>query len=739
MKKNKNNFKICIIASVLAIFPIASSFAIEFPTLEIDPQKNLVKTLETKATEAEPDENEIKFQADNIYHNQKEDLIIANGNVEIEKNGVIIKADRISYNKKLDKIVAEGNVVILEQNGTIAFSKYAELTDKMEKGLIFNIKVIMIDKSRLVAKEGRQIDKYTKELSYAAYTPCDVCQGKDPLWAVKSTKITQDEKSQNLYYKNASIELGGVPVFYTPFLSHPSPSVKRRSGFLTPSFGGSSKLGFVVQPRYFWDIDDYSDLTYMPKISSSEGILHELEYKKYFYNADMKIKGSYIKDSEGDTRGHLFSDSTYEINDIWRAKAKIEYTSDDEFMKEFKVDEEDDQPWLVNNLKLEGFDNRDYASIDAYHYKIITDDFSDKNAPKILPLINLEKIGKPGKYGAYTVTNLNFASVLRDTDTANSSYRTTLFNAWVLPYTSDFGEKYKLTASLQSDVFQIDNYVNDNNETFDGTTARFFPQLGLQWSLPLIKSNGSSQHIVEPIVLAVLAQNGGNKSDSIPNEDSRDIELTDTNLFDLDRYRGYDMNETGSRVNYGINWSAYGQKTGRSSIFLGQSYKFKDDKEFPEGSGLDDNLTDYIGRIYAEPNQYFNLNYRFRLDKDDNDLNYSDLTAQIGRPILNTKISYIYLTETDPTDVDYEERHELYTSIGSALTQYWNGSIYYRTDLTENGGTIEYGLAAIYDDECFKFIADVEKDFSNDNEYNGGFSFTFTLEFKTLGAFSAGG
>ena len=40
------------------------------------------------------------------------------------------------------------------------------------------------------------------------------------------------------------IKVYDIPIFYFPKLSHPDPTVERRSGFLTPSFTDSKNLGW---------------------------------------------------------------------------------------------------------------------------------------------------------------------------------------------------------------------------------------------------------------------------------------------------------------------------------------------------------------------------------------------------------------------------------------------------------------------------------------------------------------
>ena len=265
-----------------------------------------------------------------------------------------------------------------------------------------------------------------------------------------------------------------------------------------------------------------------------------------------------------------------------------------------------------------------------------------------------------------------------------SSQRMTMINSWNLPYTSPYGEKYRLVASVKSDAYYIDNYTNPDNEKFTGEVGRVFPQLGLEWKMPFVKATDTSRHIIEPVVVAVAAPNGGNKIDKIPNEDSQNSDLDDTNVLDIDRYAGYDRNDTGSRISYGLNWSSYGTIMGRTQAFIAQSYNFSNDHdEFGANNDENSHFSDYVGRIYANPNDYLDMNYRFRFDKDTLEMRYSELAARIGPNILNAYISYIYLQESDATMAEeLGDRKELYTAISSQLTKDWSISIYNRQDLT---------------------------------------------------------
>ena len=355
-----------------------------------------------------------------------------------------------------------------------------------------------------------------------------------------------------------------------------------------------------------------------------------------------------------------------------------------------------------------------------------------KEKPFIMPVMTYENISDSNSYGAYFKNTFNMASVYRE-DAARDQ-RLTMINSWNLPYTSPYGEKYKFVASLKSDLYYIDNYVNAEGNEFTGTVARVFPQIGIEWRLPFVKATESSRQIIEPVIVAALAPNGGNKDNKIPNEDSQDIEFDDTNILNLDRYPGYDRNDSGSRISYGINWSSYGDRMGRTSAFIAQSYRFSKTEGFGEYLDQRSYFSDYVGRINATPNEYLDLNYRFTIDKDSFNFNYNELTAGLGPSMMRLYVSYIYLQNNPNSAIQgYRERQELYTALNLGLTRDWTLRLYNRQDLANIDKSLEYGGSAIYEDECMKFILNIKRYNYDTSDYDNDYEYTATFLFKTLG------
>jgi LPS-assembly protein len=703
------------------------------PKATLAPKYDITNVLNTSGEDTET--TDVYFSADALQNDSSANVITATGNVEIIRQDMTLHADRVIYDQANDHVTADGNVVLLEKNGNVVFADTINLQDRMQKADVDNIKVVLLDKTRLAAKSFHKKDNDRKILRKAVYTPCDNCQDESPLWQLKAFKVLHNPESQNIEYQNAFLELKGIPVMYTPYFAHPDPSVKHRSGFLFPRLMSNNFLGAAIQPQYFWDISPQENITFNPIISSDKSPVYAAVYNKYFYNGELNASGSFLRDTDKDDspadRGNLFLYGRYELNDIWVADTDINYVSDPDYLKDLSFPQKDDS-WLTSRVRLQAFDNRNYALVEAYYYDMLSYQLRHTNAPYVLPLMSYENISTPDQYGAYVRTVLSTASVYHDEDD-DTSHRATMINSWNLPYTSPYGEKYRLTASLKSDAYYVTQYQYTNDESYTGTTGRVFPQIGLEWRLPFIQNTENTSQILEPIIVAAVAPNQDNKPDKIPNEDSQNVEVTDANIFDLDRYSGYDRNDTGSRVSYGLNWSFYGKQWGRSAVLLAQSYEFDKDDNIVNRRQNSEHFSDYIGRIYAAPSQYFDLNYRFKIDKDTYSLNYSELAASVGNDALRLSTSYIFFPEAENLAYgNYDRRREIYTSLSSKVTRNWSVNIFVRQDLEDNS-TISNGGGIIYEDECARFALSVEKEYSDNPNDENDFSYYFTFYLKTLG------
>ena len=208
--------------------------------------------------------NPAAFSADEMTHDKDLGVITARGHVEINHEQRSLLADTISYNQGADIITAKGNVTLHRPSGEVIFADFMEVTGDLKNGLIQDLRAVLADRSRFAAKKATLVNDETMTLDHSSYTRCEPCKEdptREPLWQVKAIKVVHDKKNMVVEYIDAWLEIAGIPVLYTPYLSTPDPSIKRKTGLLTPSFRISSDTGALVNVPYFQVLDDHSDVT----------------------------------------------------------------------------------------------------------------------------------------------------------------------------------------------------------------------------------------------------------------------------------------------------------------------------------------------------------------------------------------------------------------------------------------------------------------------------------------------
>ena len=674
-----------------------------------------------------------KLSADSMTYDRDLGLITATGHVEIEYGGRTLLADKVTYNQKTDVVLADGNVSMSDLTGKVLFGDKIEITGDLKDGVIYNIGLVLEDKSRIAGTGARRSNGTITETNNAVYSPCELCAedpSAAPLWQLKAVKVVHDSEKKQITYRNAWLEMYGIPVAYTPYLSHPDPTVKRRSGFLAPSLGNSSDLGSRVFIPYFWAIDDYQDATLTPMLSTDGGQGAIAQYRRNYKRGLIEMNGSFVGDDpDRGTRGYIDFESEYHINKTWRAGLNLETASDDTYTRHYGFTTE---PVLESRAYLEGFRNQNYQVLNAYSFRDLRQEDGLDESPLVIPMYDFNYNGKRDKIGGFAAFDFNALNLYRETgtDTRRMAFRP----RWDRPFNGPFGELYKASVSLAADAYHASNVIRDNGTSFTGSSARVVPRAALSWRLPLISPGENYSQTIEPLASFVAAPNGGD-SDKIPNEDSQELEFDETNLFQDNRYDGFDRVDRGMRLNYGVNWVLTGNKQGSSSVFLGQSYRPVADTSSTKKVGVEENFSDYVGRIQITPHKYLNLLYRTQFSPDNFTPQRNEITSTIGSPALKLNTNYIFIDQQQGSE--FAGREEIYGSLSSQVNRNWSTSISARRDMTASEMR-SLGLRLVYEDECVRFTTQLARSFFEDRDLQPSDSITFTLLLKTLGEIHTG-
>jgi LPS-assembly protein len=725
----------------------------------------------------------ILFRADEIQYDEQLALTIARGHVEISQGGQVLLADTVSYNQRTDTVTASGHVSLTEPTGEIVFADFMELRDSMTAGFAKNVRMLMADRSRLAANTMRRTNANHTELVRGVYSPCDLCENDPsapPIWQLKAREIDHDTELQRVEFRDAVMEIDGWPVFYTPYMSAPDPSVKRASGFLPPSIGASSTLGAHVTVPYYWVLGPDKDLTLAPRFYTVAGPLMDAEYRERFSNGTLdavatlnhsNVGTGESTSSQGEQwRGNIDEHSVFDLDDTWRTGLDIQRVSDQTYLLRFGFG----NPLLnaeISRAYLEGFDLRGSTDVNAYLFQPLLPGLGDSTQPIVLPVINRNWQSEPDALGGRWNLNANLLDIVREVGT--QTRRLSLGSEWDRSFVDGFGGHYDFSASIRGDGYSIGDLSNVSNPELptaffpvDGhpavaptpttfTTGRTFPQVGLVWRYPLIHRGEDFTEVIEPIVGGFAGPSSGNRR-NIPDEDSLSFEYTDSDLFRRDRLAGYDILDTGQRVDYGTQFGLYNKEGGSYRFLVGQSYRAQPNLFLPIGSGAEKRLSDMVGRVTLSPNNYIDLIYRFRYDTSPWSSQFQQVSASVGPQALRLSGNFVYLPAqvqgeqvTNPStgqNVLYGKREQLSFAVTAKLTRYWSMQVAETISLTNSTTLVNnvptpaassaslYGsLSAIYQDECMAFVGAVTQSGIRSGDVVPGYSVLFSVVFKNLG------
>ena len=118
---------------------------------------------------------------------------------------------------------------------------------------------------------------------------------KCPPWSIQASEMLHDNKKKTIYYDNAVIKVYDIPIFYFPRLSHPDPTVDRRSGFLPPTFSDTKNLGFGISIPYFFAINNDKNFTLTSNFYNTENPLFWVNTINFFKNSFFLIDFGYTE------------------------------------------------------------------------------------------------------------------------------------------------------------------------------------------------------------------------------------------------------------------------------------------------------------------------------------------------------------------------------------------------------------------------------------------------------------
>jgi len=694
------------------------------------------------------------LQADEMIYDNENAKITAKGNVELYYGNYTLLADRVVYDRASNTLSAEGNVRIKDPDGAVITSDQITLTDDFRDGFIDALKLVTKDDTRIVASSASREAGNITVFEKGWFTPCKICEdkpSKPPTWRIRAGKITHKRDQATITFRNAFFDFLGVPIVYVPWFQMADPTVKRKSGFLMPSYSHSNQLGTTVQVPYYFALSDHYDFTFAPMFTENAGTLLLGDWRQRTSSGGYRVElagvwdeGTFESPTDGDFRGSIKTEGKFALDPYYSWGWDILAETDETFRRFYNLDSrlKTDR---ISQIYLEGLHDRNYFATRFYNTQslLFTDEpFSDAT---VFPIIDYDYIvNKPIIGGELSFTSN--AMVFSNKDGVDSN-RVIVEANWRRQMIDGVGQVYTPFAQLRGDVYAVDGFDKglNSSEEFatevkedDGAILRGNAIAGIEYRYPFIASTGSITHVVEPIGQVIARPDSVGDQQEIPNEDALSLVFDDTLLFDIDKFSGYDRIETGTRANVGARYTAQLASGAYGRAVFGQSYQIAGENEFDTDffrtSGLATDTSDYVGGLYIQASAYLGFSAQSRFDEDNFDIRRTDLATWARYGPARVKVNYADVTG-EPGLAEGEAREEIVTAGTLAITQDWSLLGNFRYDIATEQ-TITDGLGLRYQDDCFMLDVTYQRSFIRDQDIEPDERFLVSFNLKYLGAYS---
>jgi LPS-assembly protein len=629
-----------VVACALDAAPAQAQIVFDFPP---PPARPKPPTLQRPPGAPTP----MLLQATEIQYDYTNKRVSAVGNVQIYYSNSTLEADKVTYIEGTKRLIAEGNVRLTEGDGTITYADQMNLSDDFRDGFVDSLRRDGSENTRMAAATAeRSNDRYTVFHS-GVYTACEPCKDdpkKPPLWQVKGARMIHDKAEKMMYFEDARLEFFGYPVAYFPYFSAPDPTVKRKSGFLIPTVGYSSKFGATADIPYYWALAPDYDLTFSPRLMTNQGVLLKTEWRQrlesgsymirlngiYQLNKDVFLRPAGQPPTPGyrDFRGSIETAGQFSLSDKWTWGWDGILPTDATFYQDYGLGSYQRNTnflrWAptegISQLYLAGRGDRSYFDARTIYYYGFSEADTQKQIPIIHPVVDHLYVFGQSVFGGELSYRSNLTSLSRSGASFDPITTTAIalglcapttadpavkvpancllrgiagtysrFSAeaqWKTSYTDPFGQIFTPFLQVRGDAAAMSINPDPGTSNYlppgDSTVFRFMPTVGLEYRYPFINVQSWGTQTIEPIGQLIVRPDEPNIG-KLPNEDSQSLVFDDSNLFKINKFAGWDRIEGGGRANVGVQYTAQFNRGGNVNVLFGQSYQLFGSNSFAVG------------------------------------------------------------------------------------------------------------------------------------------------------------
>ena len=668
------------------------------------------------------------LDAREIAVDKENGLVIARGNVEARADGRLLATERLTYDREKAQLTVPSPMSLTESSGDKISAASAIIDNELEKGRFNDVRLATQSSGRMKAASAQR-DGALLELEDAIYSSCPECADPNdaPLWQIRASRISYDRAVQNVIYSHPRLEIYGLPVFYLPYMAHAGPKIEKRSGFLTPSLGGSKDFGTAVDMPYFLNLAPNYDLTLTPRISDQQEPFLAGEWRHLTTKGNYKMTG-YIHrpqddlamDSQRELRGGIMGSGQFAIGD-WSLSFALEDASDDLFFRRYKIS---NTPRLTSNLSAARRVGQHYISVEAYRFRETLTEEKASTVDTILPALTHDyDFANPVLNGALTIRN-RLTHRQRDLDVDETRLSSMLDWSWRKITKGGFilSANNRLTIDAYDFGIKEGDQTSDDARAIDNVLSANSTAFTLAY--PLQRIGKKDRQTLSPklqIVLADAADDYG----VIPHNGQTTRDLSKSQLF-----QPLSPKDEASRVNLGLDHELIYRDRLTSRFFIGQSYNLSDETfEIRSGFGEDRSALIADATLYAGA---LSLTQKTRFSKDGRILLRSDSRLALAFQAFSIGLEHSFYEIGQTASNTTEQLEEANVRLGWQMGSNWRLDARLRENL-EKQESVRADAAFTYEDDCTLITVSLDRDYSRVGNIEPDTSVNFTFTLKTIG------
>lgn len=684
------------------------------------------------------------------------------GNVVVVQGKKRILADTVTLHQKDNIVVAQGNV-------NFSDGEVRTISDKATNNLNTDLMTLENTKYQFLCEPGRGEAVYISKTGKAVYEIEDgsitSCPEGNNAWRLKASSIDIDQNEEQATFYNPRFEIQNIPIFYLPFLTVPIGDT-RKTGFLYPTVSYGSSDGFEAQIPIYWNLAPNYDLETTFKYMQERGTQLNSEFRYLNDFGTGNIKSEYLPDDQkhpekGSRWGFQYQHSGI-FNQAWKFEIDYSQVSDISYFSDLDSgigNREDGQ--LIQEGKATYRTHNWDSSILVRDFQLLTEDKTSTNQPyRLMPQIAFNY------YAPELLPYLNFDMVSHlsrfETDARGkpASTRAHIEPGFTIPLSNTWGtwttEARVLGTYYQQDLSGVD-LNSDNYKDLKESVSRIIPEFRTHAGLVLERDTvlfDDYTQTLEPQIQYLY----------VPREDQRNIGLYDTTLLQTDyyglfrsrKYSGVDYIAPANQISYGASSRFFDdQYKERLNISFGQIFYLKKDlkNSSPNEGDNSANTSNYSAWAVEMDFNYDDLLFyhggvQYDIDSSTMQLANSTLEYRVGSGYIQTNYRYVTKEYIDNTVGDTITNINAITKDGISqvgllagyqISKKWNASGQYFYDLTTEK-SLEWLANLSYTSDCwyigFTYSNQLRKwdgDFVTDPNATPLYENNFSLNFGIVG------